>query len=113
MGLDFNGSTLEFGSDQTPLLSIDTTNAVSEVPVAGASDTDHLYEAGVPTRTVTWTVSGDTTLAKGDKDELVIAWNDGGAHGSITLAVITNVSKSGAEDGPISSSITAIPTQAD
>ncbi len=109
----FNGSTISFAAaPQTPLMSISTTNAVAEVPVAGGGDSAHTYEGGIPTKSTTWEVVGDTTLSKGDEGAVVVAWNDGGAHGSITTAVITNVTKSGSLDSPTSSSITAIPTPA-
>ncbi len=109
----FNGSTLSFAAaPQTPLMSISTPNTVAEVPVGGAGDGGHTYEGGVPTKSVTWEVVGDTTLSKGDKGAVVVAWQDGGAFGSITNAVITNVTKSGSLDSPTSSSITAIPTPA-
>ena len=109
----FNGSTISFAAaDQTPLLSITTVNGVGEVPVGGAGDTGHTYEGGIPTKSTTWDVTGNTTLSKGDEGAVVVAWNDGGAHGSIAAAVIQSVRKTGSLDSPISCSITVIPTPA-
>ena len=108
----FNGSTISFGgADQTPLLSISVEDSVAEVPVSGAADSAHTYEGGISNPSTTWEVAGDTTLSKGDAGAIVVAWNDvdAGAHGSITSAIITSISKTGSLDSPISSSITARP----
>jgi len=111
----FNGSTISFAAgDQTPLLSISYDATCAEVDVTGAADTNHTYEPGIISESVTWEVVGESSLSVGDKGATAVVWNSVGAGdwGSFTNAVITSISKSGSLGGATTTSITAKPTAA-
>lgn len=97
--------------------SITDDVTAAEVDVTGASDSQHLFEAGIGSESVTVEVvgqptdeSGGTQLAAGDNGALAVAWADSGTQGTIAdPATIFALSISGTMDGPITSSITIRP----
>ena len=108
----FNGSPISIGAaDQTPLRDISFDQSCAEVDVTGAADSEKTYEAGIPDKTVTYTVVGTTTLAIGDEGAVAVSWNDGGSD-SLTNGVVVGVSPSGSMDGEILTNITVRPTAA-
>jgi hypothetical protein len=110
----FNGSSsiVTFdGSDVDPLNSVDVEFSVGEADVGGAADTTEIVQPGIPIdKTVTVEIVGSTDIVKGDTGALVISWNDGKSFGSLTNAIVSKITESGDEDGPITTSITFKPT---
>ncbi len=97
----FNGTTVTFaGTPITGLRSVRYQGTCARPSVTGAEAATRLHKAGLPNRTVTVTIVGSTSIAKGDTGALAIAWNDGGTKGSMAKAVVIKApSMSGALDG--------------
>ena len=106
----FNGSTISFASEvTTPLRDIDYSEEAAKVDIRGAADSNKTYMAGVPDRTVTFTVVGATATVPGDVGAVAIAWFDGGTS-AIAAAICTGVTINGSLDGEITSQITVVPS---
>jgi len=110
MAYDFNGSTLTFDSASVGRLrSLDFSSSGAKVDVTDSADSEKKYEAGIPDLSLTAEVVGGTSLSIGDSGALVVAWTDTGSLGSITSAVVTDISVSGSMDGEILSTVTFVP----
>lgn len=108
----FNGSTITFEEDQTPLVAMAYDAGCGLADVTGAADSAHSFEPGVPGESIEWEIVGTTTLAIGNEAATTVAWNDGGTLGSFTNAVIVSVRAGGGEDGAKTTVIKARPTAA-
>lgn len=106
----FNGSTISFGSaGQAPLRDVEYSEEAAKVDVTGAGDAEKSYVAGIPDKTITFTVVGVTSVLVGDEGAVSIGWNDGSTS-TLTAGVVTGVAISGSLDGEITSSVTIVPT---
>jgi hypothetical protein len=107
----FNGTTISFASETTtPLLSIDYGSSGAKVQTSGSDDTQKTYVSGVPDDTITYSVVGSTSTEVGDTGAVAITFSDDTTP-SITFSsgVCVEVSISGSEDSPITSTVTVVP----
>ena len=108
----FNGTTVAIGTPtQTPLLSCEYSNSAAKVQVTGSGDAQKHYVSGIPDETITFTVAGVTDADIGDSGAITITWFDGTST-TFTTGIVVEVSTSGSEDSPITSSVTIVPTPA-
>ena len=106
-------------TDQTLgfVTSITDDVTAAEIDVTGSSDTQHLFESGIKSESVTIELVGQATdesaggqITAGDNGVITIAWADGGAAGTLgDPGTIFALSVSGTMDGPITSSLTFRP----
>ncbi len=100
------------------ITSITDDVTAAEIDVTGSSDTQHLFESGIPSESVTIELVGQATdkestagqITAGDNGALAVVWADSGTEGAIAdPATIFALSISGTMDGPITTSITVRP----
>ena len=99
------------------ITSITDDVTAAEIDVTGSSDSQHLFESGIPSESVTVELVGqvtDTTatlfqIGAGDNGVLAVGWPDSGTEGTIAVGTIFALSVSGTMDGPITSSLTIRP----
>lgn len=113
----FNGTTVTWATNDTatttkPLIAASYDGSVAKVDVTGCDESTHTYEGGIPTEKVTWTIVGDCSLVMGAEAALVMAWADGGSYGSFTNGLIVGLDRGGGEGGPVTTTVTVVPTAA-
>ena len=104
-----NGSTISFGG--TPIgevRSIDFSDDANAIDSTNFGDSFHVFETGIPSVECTCEVMGNNTLTRGSTGAIAITWGDTESD-SITSALISSISKSGAIDDVAVSSITFVP----
>jgi len=112
----FNGSSVDWynGASITlgPLRSISYRESGAKVAVHGAADSQAKYKTGIPDPEVVVSFVGcvpATSCDIGDTGALTIAWNDGGAEGTLSGCVVTDRSCNGNMDGEIISEVSFAP----
>lgn len=104
-----NGTTLTFGTTTVAKITSITFNGDSNaIDVTGLTNASHQYVSGIPNANLTVECIGTSALTVGTTNAVTVAWNSGHTD-SITAAIITGVSHSGALDGALTSTITIQP----
>jgi len=80
------------------------TDGGEEIDITGLSDSTEIWDVGLDDVEVEITVIGVSTLARGDKQNLIITWPDASTK-TLTNGVITSVEKGGSLNGEITSVI--------
>lgn len=84
--------------------SVRATVGGEEIDITGLSDSSEVYDLGLDDLEVELEVVGNTTLSRGDSEDLLITWPDETTF-SMTDALITSVEEGGSLNGEIVSTI--------
>ena len=109
----FNGSSVTLTATPiSAIRSIRYQGRCAKVKTTGANASIKSYEPGLPDETLTIEVLGSTALTKGSTPSVTVAWNDGGADGSMTKGrIMKTPSMSGSEDAENISTIVIKPSK--
>lgn len=109
----FNGTTATFAAAALGdgVRSVRYSEGGADVDVSAGGDTNKTYEAGLTDIEVTIEFVGITTVSKGDKGAIAIAWNDGSSD-AITNAICSSMNHGGNMDGELAGSATFKPSTA-
>ena len=109
MAKSTNGSTVTFASSgQGDLTALAFNESAEQIQVTNLASGTHVFEAGILSQELTFTVIGVSTLSIGATGAVAVAWNDGSSD-SMASGVVVNNERSGDLDGPISSNVTIVP----
>lgn len=112
MAYKFNGTTVGFGGDLTPLVSVDVTQTAQKIRITGSAATIHLYEGGIPSMTTVVEIVGGSALAVGATGALTVVWQGGSTVGAMANAVLIAKDRGGGLDGATTTKLTFAQTPA-
>lgn len=101
----FAGTTMTWGSTTIlKLRSVRTSQSGEKIDVTGSTDSEKVYECGIPDKTLDCTLVGTSTnISVGAKNSMKVTWKDVGTFGSTVAKsyVCVKADKNGEVGGAI------------